>query len=78
MTEAVYATIPRGAFESLQTDTTIPAQVIAPLVADKAVGIVSAQVGGETVATADLYSVKSIDEGSLLQIAWDEALLWFE
>jgi D-alanyl-D-alanine carboxypeptidase (penicillin-binding protein 5/6) len=78
VTEAVYATIPRGALESLQTDTTIPAQIIAPLVADKAVGIVSAQVGGETVATADLYSVKSIDEGSLLQIAWDEALLWFE
>jgi D-alanyl-D-alanine carboxypeptidase (penicillin-binding protein 5/6) len=78
VTEPVYATIPRGALDSLETDATFPAQIIAPVSASNSLGTISARVGDETVATADLYSSKSVDEGSLVQIAWDEVLLWFE
>lgn len=78
VTEPVYATIPRGALDTLETTTTIPGQIIAPVVATQSIGTVAASIGGETVATASLYSSKSIDEGSLAQIAWDEVLLWFE
>jgi len=78
VTEQIYATIPRGALEILKTQTAIPAQIIAPVAAGRSLGTITATVSGETVATADLYSSKSIDEGSLAQIAWDEVLLWFE
>jgi len=78
VTERIYATIPRGALEILETQTDIPAQIIAPVAAGRSLGTITATVSGETVATADLYSSKSIDEGSLAQIAWDEVLLWFE
>ena len=78
VTERIYATIPRGALEILETETAIPAQIIAPVAAGRSLGTITATVSGETVATADLYSSKSIDEGSLAQIAWDEVLLWFE
>jgi len=78
VTERIYATIPRGALEILETETAIPAQIIAPVTAGRSLGTITATVSGETVATADLYSSKSIDEGSLAQIAWDEVLLWFE
>jgi D-alanyl-D-alanine carboxypeptidase (penicillin-binding protein 5/6) len=78
VTEPVYATIPRGALDSVEIDTAVPTQIIAPVVASESLGTISARVGGETVATADLFSTKSIDEGSLVQIAWDEVLLWFE
>ena len=78
VTEPVYATIPRGAFDSIETETAVPAQIIAPVAASDALGIISARIGEETVASAKLYSSVSIDEGSLVQIAWDEVLLWFE
>jgi len=78
VTEPVYATIPSGSFERVEMETSVPSQIIAPVVASKALGTISARVGEETVATAKLFSSKSVDEGSLLQIAWDEVLLWFE
>ena len=78
VTEPVYATIPSGAFERIEMQTAIPSQIIAPVVTSNALGTISARLGEDTVATANLFSSKSIDEGSLLQIAWDEVLLWFE
>jgi D-alanyl-D-alanine carboxypeptidase (penicillin-binding protein 5/6) len=78
VTEPVYATIPSGSFERIEMEKMVPSQIIAPVVASEALGIISARVGEETVATAQLFSSKSVDEGSLLQIAWDEVLLWFE
>lgn len=76
--DTVYATIPRGAFEQLETSVLIPDQITAPVAADKAIGEVIATVNGETVRTANIFSSVSIAEGSLLQTAWDELLLWFE
>jgi D-alanyl-D-alanine carboxypeptidase (penicillin-binding protein 5/6) len=78
VTEPVYATIPSGSFESLEMQKMVPSQIIAPVVASEALGTISARVGEETVATAKLFSSKSVAEGSLIQIAWDEVLLWFE
>jgi D-alanyl-D-alanine carboxypeptidase (penicillin-binding protein 5/6) len=78
VTEPVYATIPSGAFERIEMQTAIPSQIIAPVVTSNALGTISARLGEDTVATANLFSSKSVDEGSLLQIAWDEVLLWFE
>jgi D-alanyl-D-alanine carboxypeptidase (penicillin-binding protein 5/6) len=78
VTEPVYATIPSGSFASLEMEKMVPSQIIAPVVASETLGTISARVGEETVATAQLFSSKSVDEGSLIQIAWDEVLLWFE
>jgi D-alanyl-D-alanine carboxypeptidase (penicillin-binding protein 5/6) len=76
--EPVYATVPRGNLNDVEAVTEIPGKLIAPLLADNAVGTVLARSGNETVAEANLYSSRTIDEGSLLQSAWDEVLLWFE
>ena len=50
----------------------------APLTPDVSVGSVTATIGSQAVAAADLFSARTVAEGSLLQTTWDEVLLWFE
>jgi D-alanyl-D-alanine carboxypeptidase (penicillin-binding protein 5/6) len=78
ITEPVYATIPRGALENVETSIRIVGRLEAPLNTSSPVGRAIASIDGSTVTEADIYSAKTIAEGSLLQTTWDELLLWFE
>ena len=74
----VYATVPRGGWDNVETQMLMPSRLVAPIDGEKALGTVVAVIEGETVAEANVYSSRAIDAGSLLQTAWDEVLLWFE
>jgi len=76
--ETVFATVPRGSWQKVETQQLIPTQLVAPISAEKALGSVVALVNDETVAEAYVFSARTIDAGGLLDTAWDEVLLWFE
>ena len=68
----------RGAADQLETSVEIPGRLYAPVSAAAPVAQAITRAGDEIIATTDLYSVIDIPEGSLMQSAWDEVLLWFE
>ena len=76
--ETVFATVPSGNLAEIQTVMEIPERLIAPLDENMPVGKVIAKIDDNTVGEANLYSARTIPEGSFLQTTWDEILLFFE
>ena len=76
--DSVYVTIPKGTRDQLETHVETPDKLMAPILQTTPVARVTASVGGDNVATANLYSAIPVPEGSLMQTSWDEVLLWFE
>ncbi len=76
--EPVYVTVPRGAFDSLETELELPANIVAPLSTSQPVGQARAKLGIDTIVSVPVYSATDIEAGGLLSTAWDELLLWFE
>jgi D-alanyl-D-alanine carboxypeptidase (penicillin-binding protein 5/6) len=74
----LYATIPRGQYESLDASMIIDNRITAPVVQGKALGKVQVQLGDELIAEQKLVALQDIDEGSFWQRIIDEALLYFE
>jgi D-alanyl-D-alanine carboxypeptidase (penicillin-binding protein 5/6) len=76
--KALYVTIPRGQYKSLDASMSINNRVIAPVAAGQDLGTVQVKLGEEIVAEQQLISLNAIDEGSIWQRVMDEALLYFE
>lgn len=76
--ETVFATVPSGNLAEIKTVIEVPERLIAPLDENVPVGKVIATIDDNTVGEANLYSVRTIPEGSFLQTTWDEILLYFE
>jgi D-alanyl-D-alanine carboxypeptidase (penicillin-binding protein 5/6) len=76
--DSVYVTIPKGRGDQLETSIDIPAQLMAPVKQNNPIGTATASIGNETIATVNLYSAVAVAEGGLVDVAWDEVLLWFE
>jgi len=76
--EALYVTIPRGQYDSLDASMSINNQIIAPVPAGTALGTVQVKLGDTLVAEKELVSLSPVDEGSFWQRISDEALLYFE
>jgi D-alanyl-D-alanine carboxypeptidase (penicillin-binding protein 5/6) len=76
--KALYVTIPRGQYKSLDASMSINNRVIAPVAAGQDLGPVQVTLGEEIVAEQQLISLNAIDEGSIWQRVMDEALLYFE
>ena len=76
--DPVYVTVPRGSLDSVQTEVEVPRTILAPLNSRDSIGVVSAKLGVDTLASAPVYSSTDIAAGGLLSTAWDELLLWFE
>ena len=74
----LYATIPRGQYESLDASMIIDNRITAPVVQGQSLGKVQVQLGDELIAEQKLVALQDIDEGSLWQRVIDEALLYFE
>ncbi len=75
---ALYVTIPRGQYDSLDASMSINNRIIAPVPAGTALGMVQIKLGDEIVAEQELVSLNAIEEGSFWQRISDEALLYFE
>jgi D-alanyl-D-alanine carboxypeptidase (penicillin-binding protein 5/6) len=74
----LYVTIPRGQYDSLNASMSINNQIIAPVAAGTALGMVQVKLGDTLVAEQELVSLGTVDEGSFWQRISDEALLYFE
>ena len=76
--EALYVTIPRGQYDSLDASMSINNQIIAPVPTGTALGTVQVKLGDTVISEQELVSLSSVDEGSFWQRISDEALLYFE
>jgi D-alanyl-D-alanine carboxypeptidase (penicillin-binding protein 5/6) len=74
----LYVTIPRGRYEQLEAQVELPDRLIAPVDRSTRLGKVRVHLDQRTVAEANLFALRPIDEGSLWQVAKDSILLWFE
>lgn len=75
---ALYVTIPRGQYESLNASMNIDQRIMAPVTAGQSLGTVQVTLGEQVVASQPLVSLQSIGEGSFWQRITDEGLLYFE
>jgi D-alanyl-D-alanine carboxypeptidase (penicillin-binding protein 5/6) len=76
--KALYVTIPRGQYKSLDASMSINNRIIAPVAAGQPLGTVQVKLGDEVIAEQPLVSLNAIGEGSIWQRITDEALLYFE
>ena len=76
--DALYVTIPRGQYESLDASMNIDQRIMAPVNAGQSLGSVLVKLGEQVVADQPLVSLQSIGEGSFWQRITDEGLLYFE
>jgi D-alanyl-D-alanine carboxypeptidase (penicillin-binding protein 5/6) len=74
----LYATIPRGQYNSLDASMTIDNQIIAPVEEGKPLGMVHVKLGDTIVAEQELVALQAVNEGPLWRRIVDEALLYFE
>ncbi len=74
----VWATVPRGFADQLQTTLSVPPLIMAPLDPARELGKAQVTLAGQTVAEAGLFPVTAVADGSLWQQARDTVLLWFE
>jgi len=76
--KALYVTIPRGQYKSLDASMSINDLIMAPVREGQALGTVQVKLNDEIVAEQPLVSLQAISEGSFWQRISDEALLYFE
>jgi D-alanyl-D-alanine carboxypeptidase (penicillin-binding protein 5/6) len=74
----LYATVPRGQYQSLAASMTINTRIMAPVSKDQTLGSVQVQLGDAVIAGQNLVALQGVGEGSIWQRIVDEALLYFE
>jgi D-alanyl-D-alanine carboxypeptidase (penicillin-binding protein 5/6) len=75
---ALFVTIPRGQYNSLDASMNIDQRIMAPVTTGQALGTVQVKLGDQLVADQPLVSLQTIGEGSFWQRITDEGLLYFE
>lgn len=76
--EDFFVTIPRGRYDQLQAEMSVPPLLIAPLTQGQLVGSVKVNLDGKTVAEAPLVSLEAQDEAGFFRRTWHDLLLLFE
>ena len=76
--QALYVTIPRGQYKSLDASMSIDKLITAPVREGQALGSVQVKLSDEVVSNQPLVSLQTIGEGSFWQRISDEALLYLE
>ena len=76
--QALYVTIPRGQYKSLDASMSINERITAPVREGQALGTIQVKLDDELVVDQPLVSLQTIGEGSFWQRISDEALLYFE
>ena len=78
LNKALYVTIPRGQYDSLDASMSINTRITAPVSAGTPLGVVQVKLDDSIIVEQDLVSLSAVDEGSFWQRISDEALLYFE
>ena len=71
-------TIPRGEYDNLRAEMSLPKRLEAPIDEGREVGTVKVMLGEEEVAEASLLALHPVERGSLFQRLVDTVLQWFE
>ena len=73
-----FLTIPKGRYDSLNADTTVDAELTAPIEAGTTLGTVTISMNDEALAVLPLVALTDVGEAGLWQRIKDEISLWFE
>ena len=76
--EDLYITVPRGAYDSLESVHNMPAVIEAPLAAGQPVGELKVSLNDEVFVHEQLRALKDNPTGSIWQRAVDTVMLWLE
>lgn len=75
----LYLTVPRGAFEKLDTSIALDEEkILAPVRAGQQLGVVSISLDGEAIAQRPLVALAELPQGGLWRRMSDTVKLWFE
>jgi len=74
----LYVTIPKGTYEQLKPEISLPATVIAPVHSDQELGTLQIKLAGEQLDHRPLIALQTIEEGSMISRLIDDMMLLFE
>ena len=78
VTEDLYVTLPRGAYDELESVRKVPAQLTAPVAQGQPLGELVVSLGGEQLVSAPLRALEDNPAGSFWQRSVDTVMLMFE
>ena len=78
LSQALYLTFPRGRYAQLKANVSLPEQLFAPLEKGAELGELHIALADKVLASAPLYVLKAVPEGSLLQRWSDQFELWIQ
>ena len=73
-----FLTIPKGRYDSLNSETTLDTELTAPIEAGATLGTVTISMNDEELAILPLVALADVGEAGLWQRIKDEISLWFE
>jgi D-alanyl-D-alanine carboxypeptidase (penicillin-binding protein 5/6) len=76
--EDLYITVPRGAYDSLESLHNMPAVIEAPVATGQPLGEIKVSLNDEILLQEQLRALSDNPSGSLWQRAVDSVMLWFE
>ena len=78
VSEDHYLTIPKGRYDSLNSETTLDTELTAPIEAGTTLGTVTISMNDEELAVLPLVALADVGEAGLWKRIKDEISLWFE
>jgi serine-type D-Ala-D-Ala carboxypeptidase (penicillin-binding protein 5/6) len=75
--EDLYVTLPRGAGDTIRTDTDVPPRLIAPIAAEINLGTLRVSAGNQTLETKPMHPLKAVEGGGWWRRLIDTIRLWF-
>jgi D-alanyl-D-alanine carboxypeptidase (penicillin-binding protein 5/6) len=76
--EDLYVTVPRGAYDSLESVTNMPAVIEAPVTAGQPLGEIKVSLNDDVLVQEQLRALQENPSGSFWQRTVDTVLLWLE
>lgn len=76
--DTLYVTIPKGTYDQLKPQISLPITLIAPISSDKELGTLQIELAGELLAHRPLIALQTIEEGGMISRLIDEMMLMFE
>jgi len=76
--DTLYVTIPKGTYDQLKPQISLPITLTAPISSDKELGTLQIELAGELLAHRPLIALKTIEEGGMISRMIDEMMLMFE
>lgn len=76
--EDYFLTIPKGRYDSLDSETTLDTELTAPIEAGATLGTVTITMNDEELAVLPLVALTDVGEAGLWKRIKDEIILWFE